>query len=593
MATLRQIGRKLRRDQRGAAALTYLICFPVITLALLSAIDFIRYNMAQSKLQNALDITVLSAGRNLDHFTPDASPDAESAWRQDAISYFYSNMPKNFLGGTIAEDDVSITYNEESNDQSQATGQLVHMTASGTLPLLITGYLNQTAFRLYAENKAVRRTRSDIEMVLALDHTGSMRGNKIETLKKASADLVDKVLGAADNSGKLDKTFIGIVPFADTVYVGDERRYWLNAEAQQYPYIQSGSVWDGCVLEPYDGAFKAESGLPGQFTPLMTWGTKTFTPAETAEKLGRKSGEIKLLSVSGERIIDTRSVGDTLVARFAFPSRYIQYGNSNTNCSSSRAMAFLSNETARLKEKITDLSIDGRTIIPLGLLWSWRMLDPNWRGDSGWGDDLKPRDAAPGLSKIIVLLTDGNNGLDPLDPNNTSNHSDDVAIDAEPIAASYVINYQLTSGNETQSASYQDTLAGFSNDKHLLGRYFSNSSDFSSLRVGSEQEMNNNATTIAPYGKLYQGRSNGQDWQVGNQTLNKLTADLCENIKSQNISIYTVVLGDGINGSTKSLMQTCSSGVQGGYYFDATNVSDLPNAFSTIANSLTELHMIE
>ncbi|CPR17825.1 pilus assembly protein [Brenneria goodwinii] len=618
MIILKRFLLTLQRDQRGAAALTYLLCFPLILLALLGSIDFIRYSMAQGKLQNALDTAVISAGRNLDTFTPiPTGSDEEVKWRADAKSYFFSNMPQGFLGSSIAEDNVAINYSVETDGSGNATGaQLVSMTATGTLPLLVTGMIKKTAFNLSATNGAVRRTRSDLEMVLALDNTGSMANeNRIATLKTSAAQLVDTVLGAAQAQGGNSQSFIGIVPFADTVYIGRKKVRWLSSDARTLPYIAADKHWGGCVVEPYvNNTFKAESGLPGSFEPLMTVGTlsevnglKTTAYLKTRDAPNAK--DYRILPGSKPKISGNRSISAELenesgniIPKFAFNSEYLQwqYGfvRSN-NCPQSREMLFLSNNVDELKNKINAMTVDGRTIIPLGLLWSWRMLDPNWRGTDGWGDGEKPHDAAIGLNKVIVLLTDGNNGLDPI--TNKANTSVGVVIDGErDIPVDYTISYQYqfkkskNSAWSTDSASHTFHIDKLNDDNtpyFTCGSIcaYANSSDFNSLRVGSETELGNSSTEIKPYGKLFQS---GSDWQVGNTTLNNLTARLCTNIRAEGITIYTVVLGSGTNVSTQTLMQNCSSGT-GSHYFNATNVNNLPAAFAAIAASLTELRLTE
>ncbi|WP_191091601.1 TadE/TadG family type IV pilus assembly protein [Affinibrenneria salicis] len=604
----------LRREQRGAVTLTWLLCFPLLLVALLGSIDFIRYSVVQSKLQNALDTAVISAGRNLEKFTPSDGAREEALWRADAISYFFSNMPPGFLGSSVSRDNLTITYSEETDGQGATSGQLVHMRATGTLPLLIAGMTNRTGFTLAAENEAVRRTRSDLEMVLALDNTGSMENeNRIGALKAASRELVSTVLGASHSGGN-SKSYIGIVPFADTVYIGADRARWLSPAARALPYIEAGKYWGGCVVEPYDGRFNARPGLPGSFEPLMTVGTlSSANGLQTAAALKTRDApdavDYRIVPGSTPEISGDRSISagldahsGNIIPKFAFNANYRQWQYGDTgdvnNCPKSRQMLFLTSNENALNDRIDTMAVDGRTIIPLGLLWSWRMLDAGWRGERGWGDSEKPRNAAIGLNKAIVLLTDGNNGLDPIVDKTSTKRG--VAIDGErDISLDYHISYQYQvrqskngDWSAAHSASHGFHLDKLNDDNHYLSFYkYANSADFHSLRIGSDEELDSSSTEIAPYGRLYQGLRNGNaDWQVGNDTLNTLTAELCSNIKDSGIKLYTVVLGNGTNSSTKAMMQSCSSGTAS-YYFDATNVDDLSAAFASIAASLTELRL--
>ncbi|MFE8115293.1 pilus assembly protein [Brenneria goodwinii] len=617
MIILKRFLLTLQRDQRGAVTLTYLLCFPLILLALLGSIDFIRYSMAQGKLQNALDTAVISAGRNLDTFTPvPTGSDEELKWRADAKSYFFSNMPQGFLGSSITEEQVIVTYSEETDDSGNTTGgQLVSMSATGTLPLLVTGMINKTAFNLSAQNTAERRTRSDLEMVLALDNTGSMSSqDRIGKLKTASTQLVTTVLSAAQAQGGNSQSFIGIVPFADSVYIGEDKVHWLTDKARNYPYIKAGDIWDGCVIEPYkNDSFKAKPGLPGSFEPLMTLATMILkdgvvTPVAQENDMKNKLRDQK--GIDSSKVSDFKFTGidsnrlssnDNGEMQFAFKADW-QYTSDYTSpgkgyrerfCKNTRAMTFLDNNANSLIEKVNAMDISGGTIIPLGLLWSWRMLDPNWRGIDGWGDSDKPRDPAIGLNKVIVLLTDGNNGLDP-NWDNGSQYKNGVAIDGErdvKISVSY--SYRSKYCHDVCSGSFDYPLND-ANHYFTSMSLYADRSNFNSLRVGNESELGDPQNTkINPYGLLFSGNESGQeDWEYGNPTLNRLTAELCTNIKAGGITIYTVVLGSGTNASTQTLMQNCSSGT-GSHYFNATNVNNLPAAFAAIAASLTELRLTE
>ena len=53
------------RRQTGSVTLVFLFSTVAVTLSLLAAIDIMRYNLVQSRLQSALDAAVLAAGRNL------------------------------------------------------------------------------------------------------------------------------------------------------------------------------------------------------------------------------------------------------------------------------------------------------------------------------------------------------------------------------------------------------------------------------------------------------------------------------------------------------------------------------------------------
>lgn len=68
----------------------------------------------------------------------------------------------------------------------------------------------------------------------------------------------------------------------------------------------------------------------------------------------------------------------------------------------------------------------------------------------------------------------------------------------------------------------------------------------------------------------------------------KVTKNLCANIKNDDIKIYTIAY-DFDDAPTKNMLRKCASNNE--YFFDAANAQQLENAFEEIANSLNELRL--
>jgi hypothetical protein len=74
-----------------------------------------------------------------------------------------------------------------------------------------------------------------------------------------------------------------------------------------------------------------------------------------------------------------------------------------------------------------------------------------------------------------------------------------------------------------------------------------------------------------------------------NATLaNKLTAELCGNIKAAGVTVYTVAY-DVTDATIQDLLLSCSSGPP--YSYSATTTSDLQAAFASIANQLVSVRL--
>jgi len=82
-------------------------------------------------------------------------------------------------------------------------------------------------------------------------------------------------------------------------------------------------------------------------------------------------------------------------------------------------------------------------------------------------------------------------------------------------------------------------------------------------------------------------RHNGNDSAAANQ----VTKDLCNEIKGQEITVYTIGFGTAISSTTLQLLQECST--DGSNYYAATDSAQLATAFDSIARQLTALYLSE
>src|SRR5690606_3776071 len=602
MPRLKLSGRHLKcigRDQRGSVALTFLVSSTVLLGGSFGAIDLIRYNVVQNRLQNALDAAAISAGRNLANRTPTpGTPEAE-AWVNDARNFFSSNMPSKYMGSSVLQDDLEISYREERSG-IYITGQFVDMAVAGDLPLISTGLLKITAFNLRASNQAVRRTRNDLEVVMALDNSGSMSRDspsRLSVLKSAAKDLTATILGATSVPGASQRVFVALVPFTDVVNVKD---YALDNGWLSYPAVQQNFVerrWSGCVVEP-KGNWSSANPLPAQaltpdagFQPLHLTYSYDMTPqnfpslARLADSTAGNPNPVAFnaLTLNRDRRVAVKRQSDRLFR--------VNLAVDAESCIEGRAR-FLNNQQAQMEAAIDAMTANGGTGVPVGLQWAWRMLHPAWRG--AWGSNEMPRDPEPAsLSKVIVLLSDGQNepvgdGRRQVMANQNNNRRAEYQL---------VYRYQDCTSSRGGSCSRWDSTVrqrtydvDVSAPQHAnargrcpaaglrrLDRLTATPDDYSKTSSG----CNSTATSIG------YGGSNRQNTAAYNGYMSQL----CSNVKTDGngIKIYTVTLGDDLPSSARDLMRECSSGA--GYYYNAQNVEDLPQVFASIAGALTELRL--
>lgn len=582
--------RALFRDQRGAITLLFLITSTLVLGASFGAMDLVRYDVVQGRLQYALDGATLSAGRNLANLTPTPGTTAADQWQNDAFQYFRTNLPNGYLGSTVLPEDLKISYSEElSGANNYMTGQLINMSAKGSLPLISTGFFHISSFDVQASNQAMRRTRADLELVMALDNTGSMADDgKLDALKAAAKDLSTTVLGAAAASGVAQRVYIGLVPFADTVNVGNTAitRQWLTYPAEQTDFINN--LWSGCIVEPRfaegtDLPAKAWTPLAG-FQPLhLTLDTQVsrrdlgldhgpvnhFERIAPATKAAPQPRSFDQNGADYDRRVWATRTDDTSFDVFSAANP--------TNCTASRLSYFLNDDPGIINTAIDGMQAHGSTLIPTGLLWAWRMLDPAWRGTPGWGNPDMPRDPDPKvLTKVIVLLSDGQN--DPPHAIDTSDHERQFAFE---------LNYdiQTCTDDSWKSCSAPSPALAYLQPVFTAGN-----------KYGNKQEPMNSLKMRDPFsGPGANDTQNpaigwGSTKKISTSTVDSYLRTLCDNVKTDGngIKIYTVTLGP-VGGASETLMNDCSSGA--GYFYNAATVSDLPDVFKSIAGALTELRL--
>ncbi len=335
--------RRFAHDRRGNVAIIFgAVAIPLFAIVG-SAVDFGRAFNTQRELTNAIDAAGLAAGSA---FNLDADARAQ-------LAYDYFN--ENFKPGSYAQ----------INQPSIVIGdKKINITINGTVQTSFLGVMGINTINVAASNEVTLKAKK-LEVVLALDTTGSMGGSKISTLRTSGKDLVDYLYTGEDAA---DAVKMGIVPFADFVNVdaANAGESWLQLDNNDNYYCQliaggqyswsnnyycnyyksNPGTWKGCVRNRDD---------PNHVNDAAATGTN------------------KITGIYGPCDIEE--------------------------------MLPLSNDPTVLKQKIDDLSANGWTYVPAGLAWAWRLLSPNIPYT-----DVKPYDDDEWV-KAVVLMTDGDNTM--------------------------------------------------------------------------------------------------------------------------------------------------------------------------------------
>ncbi|MDR5800706.1 MULTISPECIES: VWA domain-containing protein [unclassified Caballeronia] len=575
---------QLVRGDEGALTVLFAVTASMMIGTLCTAIDTIDYAQTQGRMQMALDVATLSAGADLSHYAMTTSADL-AAWQADARAYYNANMPTGYMSLTMPDQNFAA-----SVSGTPATGQVIKLSASGSVPLYAPTFLNTKSTSssgsgsgsgssgstlpstqtISASNTALRVPKSTLELALILDNTGSMasaaakggKTSKLSGLQDAANSLVANILGVQGND-----SYIGLVPFTTMVNVGSalsSSGTWMTqTTSKQFAYNptnMSMSKWGGCAVEPRDTAGNvypkayAPKDSPG-FTPWYFNVPSTGFTVQTYDNNCnlQKNGTTVVKGVplsyayyyASPGLCQSKTpttVPTNFMAQYPYSGTvtYDQNGSDYDSrpCSIQPAV-FLTQDQNALTTAINNMVANGSTLIPTGLLWGWRMLSSDWSksvagSNNGWisNDGTLPRpETTQGLQRVAIVLTDGEN--DPGDPSGTM---------PQPFFN------QLALGNQTlKSPTVYDSTG------NALNGLVSSPDDVNTFQLG-----------------------------------------ICQAMKNSGIIIYAITFGtygtDSASVAAQNTMQSCATS---GNYYHAPDNATLNQIFQQIAGNLGVLRLTQ
>jgi Flp pilus assembly protein TadG len=423
------------------------------------AVDFVYAANARTALQEAVDAALLAVARE--------NPDNQGDIDQIANRFFRANLDDRY---DLAN--LTVTVNRE--EDGAYTG-----TAAGDVPLWFGGFFGQDQMRT-AVDGSVRVNLTDLEVVLALDTTGSMLGSKLSALKTAATGFVDTMMTG-------DNVRTGIVPFARYVNIGlsnrNEPGFNIPADTRacRMEWRNENYNCRNCRSTPRTGVCYNDG------TPYTCTWTETRCDCDT-RRVEREVCDIqKWHGCVGSRDEPRNSTDEDATVN-KIP------GLLNRSCGA--ALTRLTNDATTLRRAVNNLTATGETYIPSGLSMAWATLSHRVPFTQG-SDPSIPSNR--NLLRAIVLMTDGANTA--------------------------------------------------------------------SKRPSQPDHEGNNAGAA-----------------------NILATQLCNNIKADNVILFTVSF-DVSDANIRSLLRGCATSP--GYAFEADNAAELQSAFDRIANALSRLRLTE
>lgn len=527
------MSRSLWQDRKGNFSMMLAISLPVILGSVGMAVDVATISKGQSRLQDAVDAAVLAASRINDKAI------SRKDLFQDFLAANLASEPSLLNVDSDIEIDTGLNYIET---KGWATAEID----------LNFGFLFGASKFVTVQSSAYE-SRDNLEVVLALDNTGSMGEARMKELRKAATSLVD-ILTLVHSPDTEPKRVVraALVPFVTAVNVKGEgfKDSWIDghwdaatkkyrATVNSYHGVNFNKVsgkhpnhftlfdalsnnmtvqWKGCV-EARPAPYNLSDAAPN---PSV--GDTMFVPYFAPDNPGKNakspnSGTAwnnSYLNDSFGSSDQSKLMNSTRYSGVSTANKYIEEKQeprtTGPNYACPTPIVPLTSDFSKLKTEISKMiHWEGSgTNVSEGLAWSYRVLSPGEPYTTG--SPFKSENN----SKFVVVFTDGEN-----------------------------------------------TVYGASSQAY-------NKSDYGS------------------YGFLDQGRLGETDRGKALTKVNTMTLDACKNLKNQEVELFTVLLGADTP-ANRTLYKECATTPD--HYFATSDVSELDSVFKKIASRIAKLYI--
>lgn len=509
---------KFWRSRGGNFTILLTVMLPMFFSAVAIAVDVNTMTRAKTKLQHALDAAMLAASR---------FNDKELDRKKLFDDYLAANL-----------DGEKMMYNIVGNLEVDAGINYISTkgTASADVDLMFMQMFRRS-WKVAVEARAYE-SRDNLEVVLALDNTGSMGEARMKELRKAATSLIDilTTVHAPDGTPKREVK-AALVPFVTAVNVKGTgfKNSWIdwNAASPTHGsnfdpktnhidlFAKLGIEWKGCV-EARPAPYNLSDNAPSASDPSTLF-VPYFAPDEPGlARLPKDSGtdfnntyldDVVPSSLSSGTALqkqrNTHKYGNTSTS-------YIRNGKASTTSGPNYAcptpIVPLTSDFTALKTEIAGMIhwLGSGTNVSEGLAWAMRVLSPGEPYTQG--APFKSENT----SKFVVVFTDGENNV-----------------------------------------------FGASNQAI-------NKSDYGSYSFVDQGRIDTNRSAALT-------------------KVNTWTLDVCQSLKSQGVEVFTVLLGAD-TAANRALYSKCATTADN-HYYPTSDVSELDAVFKKIASRIARLYV--
>ena len=608
LSDLKRFLRRLTSDARGNVALIFSLTLPVLVLMTLGGVDIHRASTVRVNLQDALDAATLAAARS--PYTTDAE------LSRVGLASLRSNLQA-YPDIILREDLTSFTLDNDNVVIASSKVDVKTLVANIFLPpygKFMDDYLPVGA------HSEVDRSSRNIEVAMALDMSGSMKGQKLLDLKAAAKDLVDLIVQPVQTPYY---SRVALVPWSYSVNPG---RY-LNAVRGTVTGATAITDIGINLTGPQQSITRASRDRPVVITSRghgftngdVVWisGVSGMTQINNRAFVvaGRNSNTFQLNDRSGNRI-DGRNYGRL----FGRSGRVQKCGDDNCSVIVTSARHGLDDNehvyitgvsgmtgTHRVGNATRDTySIDRD---PAGLT-TYRSGGQSWCARPGctyYAFENENRDLATHRISDCVTERTGRQAYTDAAPTSAARVGRNYP---DPNGDCMSSTVQPLSSNISGIKANIDSLSVSGSTAGQIGiawGWYMVSPNFGSLWPSSAGAAYNTAETLKAVIIMTDGEFNApycngvmaRGYNASNSESNNCDPDngepyaqsraLCDAMKVQGIIVYTVGFQIGNSGNARALLQYCASTPSG--FYDAGSGTELSEAFNAIGRDITKLRI--
>jgi Flp pilus assembly protein TadG len=350
--------RRFSQAPEGNVAIAFaLSLLPLIGLAG-AALDYSRSSSVKAELQAATDLTALALAREPTRTTPDMSDKAR----------------KTFDAAFRAEPGVAVTTFSATRNTNA-----IEVKAKAAVPTTIMQSFGFQRTEVSAVSRSQRGSKK-IEVVMALDNTGSMnQSNKMTELKRAANSLIDIL---EDSVTDPEQVKVGIVPFATSVRLE--------------PATHRTDAW--IDFSNGDGSAKE-----------CTWRTLLGWSYQVCDD----KSDNDLNKATWKGCVQDRAAPfnttDAPVVAGKYESMYPAIQTCRTDEDRMAMVQPLTDDFSKLRRVVSEMRSGGNTNVTIGIAWGTALLSKQ----EPFAEGVVVSDKE--VSKFLIVLTDGDNTQDRFD----------------------------------------------------------------------------------------------------------------------------------------------------------------------------------